>query len=121
MSAPPRPTTGPGHCTRCTRAVLWTVTAANRVPMAGDPRPDPGGNVAVYQDATGRYFQMTLGADFPINKGPEPPTDMINWGLGIAAGNVSESDRIGGFIEQARLGFAEAERPAFSAALDLSH
>lgn len=61
---PPTPT-GSGHCKYCLRDVLWTITAANRVPQAVDPTPDPSGKVAVYRDDLGRWRSRQLSRERP--------------------------------------------------------
>lgn len=70
---PPRsaPLNGPGRCPRCHRDVLWTTTSANRVAQAVDPDRDPAGNIAVRQDATGRYVSRQLTKDRPTLEGAE--------------------------------------------------
>lgn len=62
---PPAPN-GPGHCPRCLQAVLWCVTAANRVPLAVQPQADPAGNQAIRRDHTGRWLVRQLTRDRPV-------------------------------------------------------
>jgi hypothetical protein len=59
------PTPRKVRCTRCGKPVIFAVVSnkqgrpRSRMPL--DPRPDPGGNVAVMQDVTGTLVGRVLG------------------------------------------------------------
>lgn len=67
---PPAPN-GPGHCPRCRRPVIWTLTAENRVTRAVNPDRDPDGNQAVHQNRAGRWISRQLTRDRPTPEGSE--------------------------------------------------
>ncbi|WP_330348145.1 hypothetical protein [Streptomyces sp. NBC_00582] len=64
---PPRPAphNGPGTCTRCHQAVIYCLTAENKVTRAVDPERNPNGNQAVHQDHTGRWIARQLDRERP--------------------------------------------------------
>lgn len=59
------PPTGPGRCNRCPARVIWTLTTANRKPLAVDPAHDDTGNTAVWTDSEGVVRSRQLSKERP--------------------------------------------------------
>lgn len=67
----PAPPNGPGHCPRCGRDVIWTLTAENKVTRAVDPDRDPTGNQAVHVNRAGRWISRQLTGERATPEGSE--------------------------------------------------
>jgi hypothetical protein len=59
------PPTGPGRCSLCQARVIWTLTTANRKPLAVNPAHDDTGNQAVWTDSEGEVRSRQLSSDRP--------------------------------------------------------